>query len=415
MHLGARPGQVAWRGPRRRIDVLAGRLTTVHLARRAVSTRERDKAHEGLDRPGSLHGRRPVRGDRAGRVHPARRRPGLREGRRRRQERAGWLRRHGGRARATSRTQWSRPPRSAPASASSSSATTARPPPVRSPSRRLPAHRTLSLCRALRRALRQPVRLDLGICAGLRARGRPAARRNSSSPIAPAPGRMRSVPLPLENVRVARRRSHRRGPPASRRATRRVSTPRDSAAARRPGTPASRRTARPRPRGALEDEAVQPVEEGASRPGRSLHVRLARRGLTPLHACAPRRAVEKAGVPDHAVVGPHRARLDVPGAAHDLLGLGQAEGRAFVERLAQQRGLVDGGQVGQQDAARVAAPPPAAATTLCGSGMSSRTRSRSRLVDARGHVADLDPVRGVRAEGAGTLALARSAKSSRSS
>ena len=81
------------------------------------------QVHEGLDRPGSLHGRRAVRGDRACRVHPPRRRPGLREGRGRRQERARAARPGWPRCRATSRMRWSRPPRSAPASASSSSAT----------------------------------------------------------------------------------------------------------------------------------------------------------------------------------------------------------------------------------------------------------------------------------------------------
>ena len=52
--------------------------------------------------------------------------------------------RHGGRARASSRTPWSRPPRSAPASASSSSATSSAPPllpPALLPLPRFPAHR----------------------------------------------------------------------------------------------------------------------------------------------------------------------------------------------------------------------------------------------------------------------------------
>ena len=110
-------------------------------------------------------------------------------------------------------------------------------------------------------------------------------------------------------------------------------------------------------------------------------------------AVEPPRGGEEPGVADHAVVGADRARLDVPGAAHDLLRLGQAEGRVLVvERLAQQRRLVDRRAGRPAGSRRGAAPSRPPATTLWGSGMSSRIRSRSGLVDALGHVADLDPV-----------------------
>ena len=71
---------------------------------RRVGDRTEPRSHitdEGLDRPGSLHRRRTVRGDRAGRLHPARRRTRLREGGFRRPQRT---RRLGGDGRSARRT-----------------------------------------------------------------------------------------------------------------------------------------------------------------------------------------------------------------------------------------------------------------------------------------------------------------------
>ncbi len=94
----------------------------------------------------------------------------------------------------------------------------------------------------------------------------------------------------------------------------------------------------------------------------------------------------------HAVVGSHRTGLDVPGPAHDLLGLGQAEGRVvLVEGLAQQCRLVDRGQVGQKD-------PAGPQRLSCGLDHFVGLRHVEQdpvevgFVDALGHVADLDAV-----------------------
>ena len=125
------------------------------------------QVHEGLDRPGSLHGRRAVRGDRAGRLHPARRRPGLREGRRRRQERAGRLRRHGRRPRRP-RGRRGRGLRGVP--------------------------RGVHLHRARLTGSRQR----------RRARRRGAPRSSSSEIPSASDGRMRIVPFPLAELGVAR-------------------------------------------------------------------------------------------------------------------------------------------------------------------------------------------------------------------
>ena len=160
------------------------------------------QVHEGLDRPGSLHGRRAVRGDRARRLHPPRRRPGLREGRRRRQERPRAARPGWRPSRPTSRTPSSRPPRSAPASASSSSATSgltsAPPSSPATPRRRSPRHR----------------------------------------------GRMRIVPLPLESSGCAPRSRRRVAPPAVDRHA--VLPHAEVEPSPTTGTPACRRRARPR-------------------------------------------------------------------------------------------------------------------------------------------------------------------------
>ena len=51
----------------------------------------------------------------------------------------------------------------------------------------------------------------------------------------------------------------------------------------------------------------------------------------------------------HAVVGTDTSFFDVPRPPEDLRGLGHAEG-ALIKDLAQLRRLIDGGQVGQQDA-----------------------------------------------------------------
>ena len=108
--------------------------------------------HEGLDRPGSLHRRRSLRGDRPRRVHAARRRARLREGGRqglRRRPRAtrraprAWPR-----SPTASSTPSSSPPRSAPASASSSR-------PDCAPSRFVPSARTLDDDGAPRGAIRR--------------------------------------------------------------------------------------------------------------------------------------------------------------------------------------------------------------------------------------------------------------------
>ena len=124
---GVGGGEYAWRGLR---AVMLTACVAPHVRSLRPSggcDRGERRRHEGLDRPGSLHRGRTVRGDRAGRVHPSRRRPGLREGSRQGQERPGRLGRHGRRAQ-RSRRGCRRGLRGVPrASASSSSATSARP------------------------------------------------------------------------------------------------------------------------------------------------------------------------------------------------------------------------------------------------------------------------------------------------
>ena len=85
--------------------------------------------------------------------------------------------------------------------------------------------------------------------------------------------------------------------------------------------------------GDLEEAVVEASEEC---PGECIFIErtdalAGRADLTRLRPSEVRRSLEpprrreEPGVADHAMVGAHRAGLDVPGAAHDLLCLGQAE------------------------------------------------------------------------------------------
>ena len=79
----------------------------------------------------------------------------------------------------------------------------------------------------------------------------------------------------------------------------------------------SSRPPRSAPANASSSSATEPLRAPPTgrRPSGSVGVQPASRG-------------EKPGVADHTVVGPYRAGLDVPGAPHDLLCLGEPEGRA---------------------------------------------------------------------------------------
>ena len=122
---------------------------------------------------------------------------------------------------------------------------------------------------------------------------------------------------------------------------------------------------------------------------------------------------EEAGVRDHAVVGPHRLAVDVPGALQHLERLDHAE-RRVRELLAQPRRP---GRIVGRYASRI--PPGRSACSACfttrhGSGRSSRMRSRSSIVDAFVDVAHLDVERHVGAEEAVRRSRPRAAaKSSR--
>ena len=123
--------------------------------------------------------------------------------------------------------------------------------------------------------------------------------------------------------------------------------------------------------------------------------------------------VRKPGVADHAVVGPDRAVLDVPGPVQDLERRGQPE-PAAVHGRPQLGRLVDGGQVGTQDPAGpqghlgMGQHPPRL-------GQVEQDPVEPRLVDPLVDVAHLHPVAGPRAQRGLHVGPSPSAKSSRSS
>ena len=122
---------------------------------------------------------------------------------------------------------------------------------------------------------------------------------------------------------------------------------------------------------------------------------------------------EEAGVRHHAVVGPHRLAVDVPGALQHLERLDHAERRAR-ELLAQARHLDDRRQVGEQDPARVQRAlgvlhdPPRL-------GQVEQDAVEVVDVDAVVDVAHLDVERDVGAEEALDVGCARGGRSRRGS
>src|ERR1019366_8381390 len=104
------------------------------------------------------------------------------------------------------------------------------------------------------------------------------------------------------------------------------------------------------------------------------------------------RGGEEPRMADHAVIWTDRACLDVPRTPHDLLRFRQPERCAVVvERLAQERGLIDRRQICQEDAAR-SESGRGGGDDFVGLWHIEEDAVKVALVDALGDVPYLDPV-----------------------